>query len=120
MSLMVLKMGAAGQIFNDIPALLGYGLLSVFIFRFSSTWLPPIDRFFRWVGSFGYSLYLVHILVLECWIRFGGFFGLAENRWWLLAFLPVALLAGRLFEPVSQAWTGLFFPTKSRTAIKIK
>ena len=108
----VLKMGPVGKIFNDIPALLGFGLLSVFVFRFSERWLPPVERFFRWVGSFGYSLYLIHILVLEGWIRLGGIFHFEKNAAWLLAFLPLALLAGWAFEPVSQAWTRLFFSSK--------
>jgi peptidoglycan/LPS O-acetylase OafA/YrhL len=108
MILMILKMGDAGRIFNDIPALVGYAAFSVFFFQIGTTFLPPLKRFFLWAGGFSYSLYLVHILVLEVWLRALAWLGVSVSWLSLLPFLAPALLAGRAFEPLSRWWVGLF------------
>lgn len=108
MILMILKMGDAGRIFNDIPALVGYTAFSIFFFQIGDKFLPPLKRFFLWVGGFSYSLYLVHILVLECWLRMLAWLGVSLNWLSLLPFLVLVLLAGRAFEPLSRRWTGFF------------
>ncbi|GAB4498970.1 MAG: hypothetical protein OHK0019_35270 [Saprospiraceae bacterium] len=108
MILMILKMGDAGKIFNDIPALVGYAAFSIFFFQIGEKFLPPLKRFFLWVGGFSYSLYLVHILVLEGWLRMLSWLGVSVNWLSLLPFLVLALLAGRAFEPLSRRWTGFF------------
>lgn len=108
MILMILEMGDAGKIFNDIPALIGYTAFSIFFFQIGDKFLPPLKRFFLWVGGFSYSLYLVHILVLECWLRTLPWLGVSLNWLSLLPFLALALLAGWAFEPASRWWTGFF------------
>lgn len=108
MVLVILKAGAAGRIFNDVPALIGYGAFSLFFYGFGLKYWPVLRRFFLWVGGFSYSLYLVHILVLELWLRGLNLFEIPVNGLSLLPFLPLALLAGRFFEPLSRQWTGLF------------
>lgn len=112
MVLMIMKFGTIGKIFNDIPALIGYTTLSIFVFRFSERWLPPVERFFRWVGGFSYTLYLTHILVLELFLVFLKNTGQPLGAFWPVGFVGLALLVGWLFEPVSQAWTRLFSTTK--------
>jgi len=108
MIFMILKMGDAGRIFNDVPALIGYTAFSIFFFQISDKFLPPLKRFFLWVGSFSYSLYLVHILVLEIYLRVLHLTGVPVNWLSLLPFLALALLAGRAFEPISRWWSGIF------------
>lgn len=108
MALMILKMGDAGRIFNDIPALIGYAAFSVFFFQVGEKFFPPLKQFFLWVGGFSYSLYLVHILVLEMWLRILGWSGVPVNGLSLLPFVALALVAGRLFEPLSRWWAGFF------------
>ncbi len=108
MVLMILKFGVIGKIFNDIPALIGYTSLSIFLFRFSEKWLRPIEQFFRWIGGFSYSLYLTHILVLELFLAFLKNTGQPLGSFWPVGFVGMALLVGWLFEPVSQAWVGIF------------
>jgi peptidoglycan/LPS O-acetylase OafA/YrhL len=108
MILMILKMGDAGKIFNDIPALTGYTAFSIFFFQIGDKFLPPLKRFFLWIGGFSYSLYLVHILVLEFWLRILSWLGVSLNWLSLLPFLALALLAGRAFEPLSRWWAGFF------------
>ena len=108
MAWMILKMGPSGRIFNDIPALVGYTAFSIFFYQLGERFLPPLKRFFLWIGSFSYSMYLVHILVLEIWLRLLESLHLPANGLSLLPFLPLALLAGRFFEPLSRRWSGLF------------
>ena len=109
----ILKMGETGRVFNDIPALLGYTALSVFIYRVGESYLPPIDRFFRWVGGFSFSLYLVHVLVLDAWLLWLNRQGIPVNGWGMALFVPMALAAGRLFEPVSRKLTGINIKTEA-------
>lgn len=108
MVVVVLKMGDAGRIFNDIPALLGYAAFSTFFFQIGENFLPPLKTFFLWVGGLSYSLYLMHILVLEIWLRALNWCEVPTNWLSLLPFVPLALLAGRAFEPLSQWWLGFF------------
>lgn len=108
MAWMILKMGPAGRIFNDIPALIGYTAFSIFFFQLGERFLPLLKRFFLWVGGFSYSMYLIHILVLETWLRLLESLHLPVNWLSLLPFLPLALLAGRFFEPLSRRWVRMF------------
>jgi peptidoglycan/LPS O-acetylase OafA/YrhL len=101
---MILKMGPIGKIFNDIPALLGYTALSIFLFKLGELFLPPIKQFFLWISTFSYSLYLVHILGLELYLLALKTIGISLNLPILILYIPLALLLGRLFEPVSQYW----------------
>lgn len=112
MAWMILKMGPAGRIFNDIPALIGYTAFSIFFFQLGERFLPPLKRFFLWVGGFSYSMYLIHILVLETWLRLLESLHLPVNWLSLLPFLPLALLAGRFFEPLSRRWVRMFDVSK--------
>lgn len=108
MILMILKMGDIGKIFNDIPALIGYASLSIFLYHVGDKFIPPVKRFFLWVGGFSYSLYLVHVLVLEIYLSFFAVKGLPVSLPLLLPFVPLALAVGWAFEPVSQWFVGLF------------
>jgi peptidoglycan/LPS O-acetylase OafA/YrhL len=114
MILMILKIGDAGRIFNDVPALIGYAAFSIFFFQIGDKFLPQLKRFFLWVGSFSYSLYLVHILVLEFWLRMLSWLGVPVNWLNLLPFLALALLAGRAFEPLSRWWVEIFLSRRFR------
>ncbi len=102
---MILKMGAAGRIFNDVPALLGYAALSLFLYFLGDHLFPLLKRFFLWINGFSFSLYLIHVLVLDGYLRW---LPVAPLWWQALLYLPLALLAGRAFEPISRWWTGLF------------
>lgn len=107
MAAMIVKFGTIGKIFNDIPALIGYTALCIGVYRVGQQWMPPLTKFFLWIGSFSYSLYLIHVLVLE------GFLlvltgDIHHTLSWAMAvaFLPVALAAGRLFEYVQKKIIG--------------
>lgn len=108
MILMILKMGEVGRLFNDIPALIGYAALSYFVFKFSERFVPPVKRFFLWVNGFSFSLYLVHVLVLELYVQLLRLQNLPVSLPMLLPYFALALAAGWAFEPVSQWWVGLF------------
>ncbi len=108
---MVLKMGDAGKVFNDIPALAGYGSLC-FCVSMCRRFLPPVRRFFLWISGFSYSLYLVHVLVLEVYLHWLSREGIVANGRVLLPFLVLAILAGWAFEPFSRRWSGLFEPKR--------
>lgn len=61
-ALIALKGGSVGRLFNDIPALLGYSALAVWLFRIQ---IKPINKFLLYVGEVSFSLFLIHILILE-------------------------------------------------------
>lgn len=93
---MIVKMGEIGRVFNDIPALLGYTSLSVFVYQAGRRWLPSLNRFFIWISSFSYSLYLTHVLVLHLYMLALGVAVLTVPT--LLLYLGLALVAGKVFE----------------------
>lgn len=106
MGAMIVAWGEVGKIFNDIPALIGYSALSICLYGLGLRVWPPLKQFFLWVGSFSYSLYLTHVLVLDLYLLCLKNTGHSKvTTLWLLPFLLLALLGGRLFEPLSQWWT---------------
>ena len=54
--------GGNFKIFNDIPALLGYGSLALFVYKLNINFL---NKVFLWISKFSYEWYLLHILVFE-------------------------------------------------------
>ena len=102
---MALFLGAFGKICNDVPALLGYTGLCVVVYQVGQKFLPFVNRLFLWVGSFSFSLYLVHMLGLRFYLLGLNHLGLEPNLVTLIVYIPIALLLGRLFEPMSQIWT---------------
>ena len=55
--------GGMWKLFNDIPALIGYGGFLTFIYMCR---IPFINQFFIKISTFSYEWYLVHILVFDC------------------------------------------------------
>jgi peptidoglycan/LPS O-acetylase OafA/YrhL len=105
MLVMALKLGAFGKICNDAPALLGYTGICVFVYQVGKSYLPFVHQFFMWISTFSFSLYLIHMLGLRFYLLSLEMAGLQPNLILLIVYLPIALMLGRLFEPVSQAWT---------------
>lgn len=102
---MIVQLGAVGRIFNDIPALLGYTALSAFFYYLGDRIWPPWKRFFLWVNGFSFSLYLIHVLMLEVYL----YLLPPAPAWWiLLPYIPLALLAGWAFESLSRWWMAIF------------
>ncbi|MCB9353266.1 MAG: acyltransferase [Lewinellaceae bacterium] len=108
MVLMLLKMGDAGRIFNDPPALAGYAAICFFLYGLGRHYTPLLERFFRWIGGFSYSLYLIHVLVLTAYLCLLDRFHIPAKWPFLLPFPVLALLAGKAFESLSRRWTALF------------
>ena len=101
MIVIVLKMGAAGRIFNDVPALLGYTALSLFVYRMGRRTLPWLNRFFLWINGFSYSLYLIHVLVLHLFLLVAGISSL--SLFTLLLYLILTLGLAFAFEQAKKA-----------------
>lgn len=76
------------RLFNDVPALFGYGALALLLYRLGRGWL---DRFFCAISRISYPWYLLHILVFTLVFRLcpGGLPALGTG---LLAF-SLSLLA---------------------------
>lgn len=51
------------KLFNDIPALIGYGSLVLLLYSMGS---DICNRMIQWISRISYEWYLVHILVLSC------------------------------------------------------
>lgn len=57
-SLMTLYWGTVGKMVNDVPALIGYTAVGLFIYRLRLAW---VHRGLLFTGTISYALYLVHI-----------------------------------------------------------
>jgi peptidoglycan/LPS O-acetylase OafA/YrhL len=108
MVVMILKLGAIGKVFNDIPAFVGYSGLCVAIFWWSSKYTMSVRQFFEWVGRFSFTLYLFHILVLELMIRWIIPVGDPLPAFWVLPYMVVAIFIGWWLEPYIKRLTTLF------------
>lgn len=54
--------GVVGKLFNDIPALIGYSSLAIWLYSLKISW---VNNFFLYTGKISYSVYLLHILVYQ-------------------------------------------------------
>lgn len=54
------KAGGWLKLYNDIPSLLGYGFLALFIYSIGIKW---INLSFQFTCKFSYEWYLVHLLI---------------------------------------------------------
>lgn len=70
------------RLFNDVPALVGYGALALLCAHLGRGWL---DRIFTALSTISYAWYLTHILVFTLAFSLGG------------GILPKAVLAGGAF-----------------------
>jgi peptidoglycan/LPS O-acetylase OafA/YrhL len=116
-ALMALTLGAYGRLLNDVPALIGYTCLSVFLYRCSLAWL---NSFVLFTAKISYPLYLVHILILLMVIYginyYRGVYSWPVAIVILLLCLLVAYWLEKFFRWVDQA---LFGPGKASLAGKV-
>ncbi len=59
---LVLLFGDIGKLFNDVPALLGYSAIAIWLYRLK---IKLINEFFLFTGKISYPLYLIHPLILS-------------------------------------------------------
>lgn len=59
-AILALKAGSIGKVFNDIPALIGYLAIAVFIFQLR---IIPFNKFILYTSRISYSFFLIHILI---------------------------------------------------------
>ena len=60
--LMAMKGGVVGKMVNDLPALIGYSSLAIFIYKLR---IEGINKFFIYSGHISFSIYLLHTLILS-------------------------------------------------------
>ncbi|MVM37885.1 acyltransferase family protein [Spirosoma sp. HMF3257] len=56
------KFGSVGKVLNDIPALVGYIGLAIFVYNAN---LPLVNQFFTYTGTISFALYLFHMFFLQ-------------------------------------------------------
>lgn len=59
---MALFWEGVGNLFNDIPALIGYSFIAIWIYLLN---IKKVNGFFLFTGNISYSVYLLHFLSLE-------------------------------------------------------
>lgn len=79
---LAMKGGAIGKMTNDIPALIGYSCIAIWLFLLS---IGIINKFFIFLGNISFSLYLLHYLLLYLCL-------LMLPALPVLSVLPIALL----------------------------
>jgi peptidoglycan/LPS O-acetylase OafA/YrhL len=102
MLLMELKGGVTGHILNDVPALAGYGMISVGVYFLAKRHFSLVCTFFNWIGSFSYALYLIHIIALDLLIMVMQWWGWGFHIAVIPLFLGFAFLLGLGLERVIQ------------------
>jgi peptidoglycan/LPS O-acetylase OafA/YrhL len=104
---MALKLGFIGQLFNDIPALIGYGCVAIFLYRLGS---KPINKFFVYTGDISYPLFIIHILINTLIIYFFGTYGMQPSAITLLLSLGLSYIGAHWYNKfVAQTykWLGI-------------
>ncbi|MDD3078996.1 MAG: acyltransferase family protein [Paludibacter sp.] len=58
---LALKAGVTGKMLNDVPALIGYSSIAVWIYLLR---IKPLNSGLKYIGKISYAFYLLHTLVL--------------------------------------------------------
>ena len=91
------------RLFNDIPALLGYGSLALIICRLS---IKPLRRLLLFISSISYEWYLVHVLVFTAVFCVKPADAVTELFMCILAF-ALSILAAWIYKKVLGRLSGL-------------
>ncbi len=59
---LAMKGGVVGKMINDVPALIGYSAIAIFIYKLK---IESINKFFIYSGHISFSIYLLHTLILS-------------------------------------------------------
>jgi len=103
MALLTFKLKAAGIVFNDYPALLGYLCLTIMLFKLAQNLKQNILDGMLWVGKYSYPLYLVHIAALSLALQVHlSYNSLKINALTLLFYLSIAFVFTYTFQKVYQ------------------
>lgn len=105
MALLARQFGKVGQVFNDVPALIGYAGLCYAAYEVLGRLLPWIRHFFTWINGFSFSLYLTHVLVLELYLHALAQAGISPSLPLLLPYFVLALIAGWAFSKFKLAFS---------------
>lgn len=65
--LIAIEGGWIGKMVNDVPALIGYSAIAVFVYRLN---IKRVNRFFIYSGHISFSLYLLHTLIASIALNF--------------------------------------------------
>lgn len=101
---LAMKGGAVGKLINDIPALIGYSSIAVWVYQVN---VSVVNRFFLFTGRISYPLYLLHFLILLLALRLTATVPLAAAL--LLALIATYVAAFWFQQLISHqrkgAWT---------------
>ena len=61
--------GDVGRSFNDYFSFVGYTSACILVYKIGSSGIRPLTQAFITIGSFSYSLYLIHYLILHLYLR---------------------------------------------------
>jgi peptidoglycan/LPS O-acetylase OafA/YrhL len=87
--------GPQARLFNDLPALLGYGALCRWVYVQGPVLHTPLMS----LGRLSFPLYLTHVLVLTLLLRLTGE---PMQAVWLCLYLPLAWVAARVFATLTE------------------
>lgn len=107
---LALKGGSIGKLLNDIPALIGYSCIAVWIYQLC---VGPINKFFLFTGRISYPLYLLHFLVVLVGLYLLS--GLPSVAIVTLALL-VTYLASIVYQKLTSGKRGTTLATESSTS----
>jgi peptidoglycan/LPS O-acetylase OafA/YrhL len=96
-ALLALKAGNIGKVFNDIPALIGYLAIAVFIYNLK---LKPLNKFLLHTSKISYSFFLIHILINTLIINLSKSYNLPVNLITILISFLISYVLAHLFSPV--------------------
>jgi peptidoglycan/LPS O-acetylase OafA/YrhL len=95
-AVMGLKGGPMGRIFNDLPALFGYGALCILIYRLK---IGLVNRFIFFTAKLSFAIFLIHFLVMNL-VR-EGCLAIGLPWTWLMLF-PTLLICYIIAVPFQQ------------------
>lgn len=91
-ALLALKGGDIGKMTNDIPALIGYSSLAIWIYLIYN---KTINGFFLYTGKISYSLYLIHTLTVSIVLYYFSNFQISIS---LIVALILTYILANLFQ----------------------
>jgi len=98
-AILALSCGSIGKMLNDFPALIGYSMIAIWVYKIENS---VINTFFLFTGKISYSIYLLHMLILLIGLYFFKTLPIGLS-------ICISLIFTYLFAQIYHKYTMYFF-----------
>lgn len=104
-TILLLKWGMIGKVFNDIPVFIGYTSIAILAYKISEKFSIKAVRILSKIGDYSYSIYLIHVLVISLLLYVLEAASIDRNFVIIILFVPFILLGSWIYAKLSVVFS---------------